>query len=343
MKETYHRFQQFIIENDTLNNLDAALEIINNEGYEYVLKGNTIKILDDDRLQVRDKLADILGRMGYVHNPLLGGSLGRLEIKDRSRGNVFILFKPKSRGRASDAGADFEERLAADLTAYGLATTTAGFGHGSDLTITGEKQTITVEVKTALSADFGQFRAQYSTATGEWEPRRTAQYVKNEHIFTPLFDELLRAYLNENCVLPVGDERLNQDKNGKIFGLVGSLTTGDLKRELQAQWFFGKTDLKVPFDFARIASYYADKGDQYIQIGNRGLYALTSEAAQNLEVPPFADSGLSAYLRFRFKPSVSENSSTSFTVAVKIKGRLASSPLTLTNPEDIEKLNQLLA
>jgi len=342
MKDALHRFQTFLIESEGLN-MEVAREAIENEGYEYVEKGNVLKVLDDNRQDARDKLEGILTRFGFIHNPLIGGSLGRLEIKDRVRGNVFILFKPKSRTRAADVGKEFEDRLAAAMNNFGMEALTAGYGHGSDLTITGDKQTITVEVKTALSADFGQFRVQYNSRLGTWEPRRTAQYVKNEHIFTPLFDELLRDYLNKYCILPLGDARLNQDGNGKIFGLKASLTTGDLKRELQAAWFAGKTDYKTGFEFSRIANYYSDKGDQYIQIGSRGLYALTDEAALNLGVPLFADSGLSAYIRFRLKPSVSENSSTSFTAAIKIKGRLQSSPITLTDAEDIEKLKALLA
>jgi len=342
MKETLAAFQNFLLESEGLN-LEIAREAIENEGYEYVENGNVLKILDDNRQDALDKLTPILYRMGFVHNPLIGGSLGRLEIKDRTRGNVYVLFKPKSRARAATAGIDFEDRLATEISNMGMEATTAGYGHGSDLTITGAKQTITVEAKTALSADFGQFRVQYATKEGTWQPRRTQQYVKNEHIFTPLFNELLKKYLNTYCIIPIGDHRLNQDQKGKVFGLKASLTTGDLKRELQAEWFDGKTDFKVPFDFSRIASYYADKGDQYIQIGSRGLYALTPEAASNLDVPLFADSGLSAYIRFRLKPSVSENSSTSFTAAIKIKGRLGASPLSLTNPADVEKLKQLLA
>tara|TARA_R110000824_G_scaffold64838_2_gene169302 strand:+ start:6428 stop:7456 length:1029 start_codon:yes stop_codon:yes gene_type:complete len=342
MKETLAKFHSFLIESEGLN-IEIAREAIENEGYEYVEKGNVLKVLDDNRDDALNKLTSVLGRLGFTHNPIIGGSLGRLEIKDKVRGNVYILFKPKSRKRAATAGIDFEDRLATEISNMGMEATTAGYGHGSDLTITGANQTITAEVKTSLSADFGQFRVQYSTKEGTWQPRRTKQYIKNKHIFTPLFDELLKEYLNAHCILPLGDKRLNQDDYGKVFGLKASLTTGDLKRELQAEWFKGKTDYKKDFEFSRIAGYYADKGDQYIQIGSRGLYALTPEAATNLQVPLFSNSGLKAYIRFRLKPSVSENSSTSFTAAIKIKGRLGASELSLTNPADVEKLKALLA
>ncbi len=90
MKETLAAFQAFLLESEGLN-LDVAREAIENEGYEYVEKGNVLKILDDNRQDAVDKLTPILQRFGFVHNPLLGGSLGRLEIKDRTRGNVYIF------------------------------------------------------------------------------------------------------------------------------------------------------------------------------------------------------------------------------------------------------------
>ena len=57
----------------------------------------------------------------------------------------------------------------------------------------------------------------------------------------------------------------------------------------------------------------------------------------------FKDLGLISYLRFRFKPSQGVNSATSFTVAVKLKGRYKDSNLSLTNAEDLDIIiNKLL-
>jgi hypothetical protein len=331
-----------VISEEKGDNLKAAIEAVEGEGYEHEVKGNTIKILDDNRQDAFDKMQDILGRMGFEHNPLMGGSLGRLQKLDRTDGNVYVLFKPKSRTRAATAGMDYEEKLAAAAKELGLEASTAGAGHGSDLTLTGDKEEVKVEVKTTLSADFGQFTAQYDPASGTWETRKTKQFLKNAEIFQPLFDDYLVDYLNQNCKLPVGDPRLQVSKRDRIYGIRPSLTTGELKRELDNEWFDGKSDYKVAFDFDRIDNYYADKGDEYIQVGNKGLYALTPEAAEKLGVPLFSESGLGSYMRFRIKPHAGRNGRMSFTTAVKLFGKLKPSNLSLNNPEDIQKIKNIL-
>jgi hypothetical protein len=325
-------------------NLQKAIRAIEAEGYDYEIRGkNTIIIKDDDRLETLEKIKSMLIPQGFRHNPTGGGSsIGRLEILDKVLGNVYILIKPKSRRAAATAGMDFEDKMAQLINdkygSMGVEASTAGFGPGSDLTIKTPTKTITAELKTALSADFGQFRAQFNQESNSWEPRRTAGYVKNEEIFNPLFEQYLKDWLNANATFPnPADPRLRKDDK-KITGLVRSEKTGDLKKELQNNWFNGRTDYKVDFPFEMIASYYADKGDEYIQINGRGLYALTPEAAEKLGVPMFEDLGLVSYLRFRFKPSQGINSATSFTVAVKLKGKYKNSNLSLTNADDLDTI-----
>jgi hypothetical protein len=329
------------------NNLKRALRVIEAEGYDYKIVKNHIRVLDDQRLETMQKLNQMLSPLGFVHNPIGGGSsIGRLELQDRKAGSVYVYVKPKRRTAAS-AGMDFEERLANEITQRyrhaGITAKTAGFGHGSDLAIMKNGRTMmSIELKTALSADFGQFRAQYNLTTKTWEPRRTPGYVKNEKIFGPLFNDYLRDWLNQNARFPdLYDRRLNLSGNN-VVGLNRSLKTGELKKELQQAWFKGKTDLKVPFDFARIAGYYGDKGDSFIQIDERGLYALKAQAQTLIDVPMFADLGLKCDLRFRLKPSAGANSATSFTIAVKIKGRYNKSNLSLTNAEDLDKIISML-
>jgi len=325
------------------SNLKRALRVIEAEGYEYKIVKKQIRVLDDQRLETMDKLTQMLAPLGFVYNAAAGSSVGRLELVDRPAGSVYVYVKPK-RQTAATAGMDFEEKLANEITQryshLGFTAETAGFGHGSDLSIKKDGQTmITAELKTALSADFGQFRAQFNTVTGTWEPRRTKGYIKNEGIFKHLFDNYLRDWLNTNAQFPdINDPRLNRDKNEKIAGFSPSRSTGELKRELQNLWFAGKTDVKVPFDFSHIANYYSDKGDSFIQIDARGLYALKPEAQKLLGVPMFKDLGLSCKLRFRFKPSYGENSGTSFTCAVKLQGRYDRSNLSLTNTKDLDKI-----
>lgn len=127
-------------------------------------------------------------------------------------------------------------------------------------------------------------------------------------------------------MLPLADPRLRRDRDGQIAGLKSSSTTGDLKQKLQEAWFDGRKDYITNFDFAAIARYYGDKGDEYIQIGRSGLYAFSEQAAQNLGVPLFVNSGLEAYVRFRIKPHGATNGTHSFTVAIKIRGDLSAPP-----------------
>jgi hypothetical protein len=68
------------------------------------------------------------------------------------------------------------------------------------------------------------------------------------------------------------------------------------------------------------------------------LYALNPAAAQEMGIPMFADLGYKAELRVRFKPSMGANSNTSFTVAVKLKGKTTKSNLSLTNEADLDQI-----
>jgi hypothetical protein len=345
MKNLMESFNTFLSE-EKGDNVALAIRAIEAEGYDYEIlpRGNTIRITDDNREDALDKMIAVLEPLGFEHNTsITQHSLGRLEKIDRLDGNVYILFKPKSRTRAATAGIDFEKKLAAMLQDAGLEAKTAGLGPGSDLTITGPKGTLKIEVKTTLSSDFGQFRAEYDPNEETWQPRETAGYVANEELFKPIFNQLLLPYLNENCMLPLADPRLRRDRDGQIAGLKSSSTTGDLKQKLQEAWFDGRKDYITNFDFAAIARYYGDKGDEYIQIGRSGLYAFNEQAAQNLGVPLFVNSGLEAYVRFRIKPHGATNGTHSFTVAIKIRGRLERSSKSLLNPADIEEIKNILS
>lgn len=370
MKEIYDRFKTYLSEQDLevpakmkkdlegplpspedskKTNIERTIRVIEAEGYDYKVVKNNVTVLDDDRIETMDKLNHMLSPLGFVYNPIGGGSsIGRLDLKDRQGGSVYVKVKPKTRRSAASVGMDFELKIANQIEQryehLGITAKSAGSGHGSDLSIMKDgKVVLTVELKTALAADFGQFRAQFNLNTGSWEPRRTKGYTKNEDIFRPLFEDNLLEWLNINARFPdTSDPRLNKDRNNNIVGLKRTLRTGELKRELENLWFDGKTDIKVPFDFSHIANYYSDKGDSFIQINGRGLYALTPEAQDFLGVPNFKDLGLTSELRFRFKPSSGPNSSTGFICAVKIKGRYQKSNLSLTNEQDLDKIISML-
>jgi len=330
-------------------NLEQASRIIDSEGYVYkIIQKNNIRVLDDDRIETMQKLEQMLSPMGFVFNPSVSGSsIGRLELVDPKAGSVYLYVKPV-KGTPASIGADFENKIANEInqrySSAGFEAKTAGSSPGSDLLIKKDGVPVmSVELKTSLSSDFGQFRVQYNLGSGMWECRRTKGFNKNEQIFEPLFDDYLRDWLNSNARFPdTSDKRFKIDKN-KIAGISLSTTTGSLKRELQRSWFNGKTDYKVPFDFSRISSYYSDKGDSFIQINGVGLYALKPEARAIVDVPLFSELGLGCFMRFRLKPSSGENSGTSFTVAVKLKGRYQRSNLSLTNQTDLDAIMSKLS
>ena len=165
----------------------------------------------------------------------------------------------------------------------------------------------------------------------------------------PIYEKYVNDYVQESYVMTEPyDERfqvrdlVSGDREsvvGKVItGLRRMSTTGEFKRQLEAEWFSGKTDKKIDFPFEMISNYYADKGDRFIQLGSRGLYALNAADAEEFGIPLFSDSGLQASVRLRLKPSMGTNSATSFNVAIKIRGKLENSPLNLRSREDLEKI-----
>jgi hypothetical protein len=328
-------------------NFELAINAIESEGLEYdTPRKNVIRIKDDNRIETMDKLSQILGLEGFVYNPDAPGSgIGRIEIIDKGFGNVYVYVKPKSRGSAAAMGMDYENKLAEKINVrygdIGVGAVTAGGGHSSDITITTPNGEVKIEAKTTLSADFGQFRVQYNIKTDSWEPRRTTGYVNNEIIFKPLFEEYLKEHMNQNYKFAdINDSRWRKDTkdgNNKIAGISRGITTGEFKKQIQSLWFKGKTDYKIDFPFEYISNYYASKGDQYIQIGTKGLFTLKDEVDNVLKIPDFSKSGLSASLRFRLKPTMGKNSATSFTIAVKLRGTLKKSNINLGDDEDLER------
>lgn len=352
MKKIVNNFRNFLKESeekvsaspaeDKKRNFNLAKDAINNEGYQFKEKGNTLIVYSDNREQTLDELRKLLEPQGFVHNPIGGGStMGRLEIKDSNYGNAYVMFKPIRR-TAALVGNDYETQLANQIidnfSEEGITAKTAGPGVGPDLTIlVNEDPLVTIEVKTKMGADFGQFKAKYDIASNQWLPMRTKSFIKNEAIFSPLAEKYIIPWLNQNASFAnLNDPRLNI-KNNQVVGLSPSLKTNELKKELQSDWFDNKTDIKIPFDFSEISSFYHDKGDSFIQIGNAGLYALSKEASELTGLPLFSDLPINSNLRIRIKPHAGPNGTHTFTTAVKLSGRFDKSKLNLSNLEDMKK------
>lgn len=331
-------------ENSTL---EGAKRILKDMGYKTKLVRNQIKVLvpNNERSEVMQKLRNVFEQIGYKYDPTRGGTHGMLKKLSRKEGSAFIVVKPdSSQGRAAQKGMEYEESLAKLITdkysQYGITVKTAGFGHGSDLEIEGPGGSMTIEAKTSSGADFGQFRLLYNTDTGRWEPSPTKAFMKNKALFDGLFKEYLAEYLDKFAEFPdLNDPRVKKRKEF-VTGLNPHVETGEYKKMLQDSWFAGRADLIVPVDFESIAHYYADKGDRFIQIGGRGLYAFSAEDAAAFSVPMFGAKGKKASVRFRIKPEMGLNGHHSFTVAVKLT--IAKSDKDLTNEEDLDEIAKIL-
>jgi hypothetical protein len=297
---------------------------------------NKIKVRTPDRASVFEEVAKVLNPLGFEHYSD-GSSFGRLQLVDREEGTVYVYVKPPFGQRAADVGS-YEEKKIADkankLFGERLKTKVAGSGHGSDIEFEGSKGKLSVEVKTSLGADFPQFRLRYDTESEKWEPARTENYVKNEAMFEPIFHNYIEEYVNGNCKVNLQSD-LWSLKGTTIIGIKQSPDTGDFKQHLQKEWFGNRTDMMLEIPFDSISGYYSSKGDDMIQIGNSGLFALNEQIAAKYDIPSFQDIDAKAFMRVRLKPSMGRNSSTSFVVATKIRGDVKPSPKNLKNEEDL--------
>jgi hypothetical protein len=344
-------------EQEYSKNIKMALDAIKTEsenmGFTYEIFGkNKIKIRAENREAVMAEMEPILSRFGFQHHED-GSSLGRLQLKTPgNRDNVYVVFKQPVGANPATFGNQAEKKIADrfnELSNGKVEATSAGAGHGSDIKVVGPKGTLTIENKTSLGADFGQFRLRYNMETEEWEPTPTKGYNKNKHIFLPIYTKYAKDYVDRNYTMPLPKdldkikETYSVLKSKFITGLKPSDKTAERKRALEKSWFDGKTGAYHDFPFSEISNYYADKDDRFINIGRKGLFALNPIDAKAFGIEEFANTGLSSRVRLRLKPSSGANSSTGFVVAIKVKGKLNKSNISLDNDQDILKLINLIS
>ena len=161
--------EETLEEKEYSENISKAIEVIdeeaNNMGFTYeIYDKNKIRIRSANREQVMAELEKRLSLLGFEHHED-GSSLGRLQIKaPGNKDNVYILFKPLAGKTPASVGNLAEKTIAKrfeDLSNGTVKATSAGAGHGSDITVVGPKGTLTIENKTSLGADFGQFGLRY--------------------------------------------------------------------------------------------------------------------------------------------------------------------------------------
>lgn len=330
----------------TNTNLQKFSELFRSRGLEVNEKApSTLVIKTDDRQKLKDEIEQELSQYGFVFSSDAPGSgFGRFELRDRVGGNVYILLKPTRRG-AAQAGQNFELSVANTMKELlgNVDVKTAGFGHGSDLTISSPAPNVVdlnMELKTSTGADFGQFKLAYDVVTEKWEPVKTKKYLENEE----LFEEIFRFYLApelEGKKLPNPDDPVYNRVGNKIVGLKRSPETGAKKLVIQRALFGERADLIIPIDPITIVNYYEEKGDSLIIIQGKGVYALNATAKLLFKVPYLEDKLDDASVRFRVKPHGGTNGDHSFTPALKVK--LEKSNTAFTDQKFLDKIYDIYA
>jgi len=317
---------------DFLSSYDVAVEQLTN---------TVLRVRADDREELQRLMEHPLVEMGYEWEPNApGAGFGRFALRDKERGNVYLPLKPKGR-QAADAGAAYEAHMTAVFQEFfpDSIIETAGFGAGSDLTISQNRKELKLELKTSTSADFGQFRLKYNTNATGWAPIETKKFLENNKLYRQIFTESLQPYLKDKHIPHLESPHYRRSSTA-IRGLVRMTGTRNHKLILQDAWFGDKSDARIDVDPALIQNYYAGKGDELIQIRGRGVYTLTDASQKLFEVPQLKDMIKTSAVRFRIKPSGGSDSAHSFTAA--LKATIERSPFELEDPQFLEKIKNYL-
>ena len=307
------------------DNLNLALGLLETLGFsDLEVKGNLIriKVARSDRDDALNKVIDILQASGFDFNPSqTKSSLGHIEKLDRADGNVYVVIKPTG-GTAAGSGQDFENKIAAlFLSDIGeeCDVTSAGFGHGSDVIVKcGGKQILGVETKSSSGADFGQFSIGYDNSRKEWIVRDTKNYQKQMGLIDTLWSTV-QDTINQKMKINDSSDPHFRSIGSIISGLIASPTTGEFRKSLENTWFNGMSSLNIPIDFQQVAGYYKAKGDDLLQIGNFGAWALQDKFTK-IGIPQFSAESPKTSLRIRIKPSMGANGNHRFNAAIKMSG-----------------------
>lgn len=343
MKLFLEAWKRFLREQEEVQaSYQKVLDYLISKEYDIDKKGsNSIILKTPDRQATKEEIFSDMLAMGLKFNELApGSSFGRFEPAKKTKESVYIYLKPVS-GGAAGAGADYEEQIASAMKNLlpDLEVTTAGFGHGSDLTIKSKNKELKMELKTSSGADFGQFKLAYDIRNGLWQTVRTDKFAENADLFQGIFDNVLSPQLEGKVISNVNDP-VYIVKNQSILGLQRSANTGIAKQQLQKELFGNRADLTLPVDAKMIQYYYSKKGDSFISIEGRGVYALTEEASREFSVPQLNDYVGNANVRFRIKPHMGTTGVHSFTCALKIL--LKKSPVKITDEAFLNKVRSYL-
>lgn len=341
MKNIFSIWRAFLTEElEKKNNLDLAQDALENMGFNFSLKNNEIRVLvpNAERVSEMEKIKNYFVPLGYRFEYDSRSSVGTLKMLDRKNGNVFIVVKadktPASVGTSLET--KYENFINDNYQQNGISAKSAGTTSNSDLIITGPKGSMSIELKNSIGADFGQFKVAYNIATRSWSIIPTKSSKKNNEFFQKIFQKTIKPELDQKAYFADLDQNILNIRGNFILGLKDSTNTGIYKKFLEKNWFSGRADLKKEIDFELVSQYYLNKGDSFIQIEGKGLYALSEKDASAFGLPLFSQVGKASILRFRIKPHSSTNGVHSFTVAIKVD--VAGSSKTMSNKDDLDNI-----
>lgn len=324
-------------------NLENTIRLLQSNNLDLSIKENKIKIYCEHDSQRIAKISELnktlLSDFVFNPDPSKGSSIGRLE-KFHKSGNVFVFVKSKNGcagQRAANIGIEYEKQVLDAIMQHPQSRyfhIKKGGGSGAtDLTINNK---LRIEIKSSKDADFGQFTIQHNETRKTWFINETKKYLHSKDFYDNIFNKYLIHFLNANATFnqnysDLRVKRLNSEKI--IWGIDVGPNTKITKQLLEKQWFGGRESKYFTVDFSDVAAYYLNRGDDYIQIQGRGLYAIKPNS---LAIPTFSDSCKeNAKIRFRIKPH-QKGGKHSFMVSVRV--HIKPSQFSIENPHVLQKI-----
>lgn len=354
MKLVLENWRKFVTEEETAEqpqtNYQKVLNYLNSQSLEVVEDPpSTLRIkTDEPRIDVKNRIEGDLRKLGLKHvsesEGGRGSSFGRFQLQASKKdgGSVYVLIKPKKGGPAQ-AGSKYEDDVAnllKPLLPSIFTIKTAKYGSGTDLVIKSPNQKfLHMELKTSVITDFGQFKIKYNPSINVWETIKTKDFLKNQDLFQGIFDDTVEPQIKNKRISVQQDDPFKYDDEGFIVALVANPKTLLTKQRLQQELFDGKESLYYNIDPNKVQEYYAKKGDALISIENKGVYALSKEAAQFFGLKELKECFLQdtpAKVRLRIKPSMGEFGHHVFNCALKVQ--IQPSDTKLTDPSFLQKI-----
>lgn len=324
-------------------NLEYTITLLQSNNLDLSIKENKIKVYceyDNQRIAKISELSKtLLSDFIFNPDPSKGSSIGRLE-KFHKDGNVFVFVKSKSGcagQKAANIGLEYEKQIFETIMKHPQSrhfNIKKGGGSGAtDLTINNK---LRIEIKSSKDADFGQFTIQYSDTRKTWFINETKKYLHSKDFYDNIFNKYLIQFLNSSAIFneSYSDLRIKTLNNEKIiWGIDVGPNTKNTKQLLEKYWFGGRESQYFTVDFSDVAAYYLNRGDDYIQIQGRGLYAIKQN---KFGIPTFSDSCKeNAKIRFRIKPH-QKGGKHSFMVSVRV--HIKPSQFSIENPDILQKI-----